>query len=43
MLWLSRKVRDMNQVFGRGDSAERVFRAGPENRFALSKLLIGAW
>ena len=43
MLWLSRLVGDMNQLFGRGDSAEGVFRAGPENRFALSKLPIGVW
>ncbi|MGC2080349.1 MAG: hypothetical protein WA728_30915 [Xanthobacteraceae bacterium] len=42
MLWLNRKVGDMNQLFGRGDSAEGMFRAGPENRLALSELSIGA-
>jgi hypothetical protein len=43
MLWLNRNVGDVNQLFGRSDSAEGMFRAGAENWFALSKLPIEVW
>lgn len=43
LLWRRRDVGNMNNLLRCSDPAKRMFRAGMQDRFALSKLQVGWW